>query len=202
LKKGALYAPLYLVAFAAGVLSAFAWNRLAARLGKKMAWSLGMAVALAAAVATSFLTPANANAWSIGAVLLANTIGLVSFEVLPASILGDVSDYSVLKNGRNQTGSYFSLFMFATKVLFALGGAIGLALASRLGFDPKVAMQGAAGVQALSVVMSWLPAILLAISLPAILLIPMDQRRHAIVLKRLEQRNARASRTISQPACI
>ncbi len=115
LQQGALYAPLYLVAFGVGVVSAFAWNRLAARFGKKVAWSVGMALVLGAAVATSFLSPSNANVWSIGVVLIINTIGLVSFELLPGSILGDVSDYSLLKSGRNQTGTYFSVYMFVTR---------------------------------------------------------------------------------------
>jgi Na+/melibiose symporter-like transporter len=188
LKRGALFAPLYLLAFAVGVSSAFAWNRFAARFGKKAAWSVGTLLALATAVAMPFLTPANADAWTIGAILILNTIGLVSFELLPGSILGDVADYSLLKNGRNQTGTYFSVYMFVTKVLFALGGAIGLGLASWLGFEPTAANQSPAGTFALTVAMAWVPGALLTAAVIAIPFIPMNERRHAIVRRRLAQR--------------
>lgn len=194
LQRGALFAPLYLLAFAVGVASAFAWNRCAARFGKKAAWSAGMGLALAAAIATPCLTPANADAWTLGAILMVNTIGLVSFELLPGSILGDVADYSLLKNGRNQTGTYFSVYMFVTKVLFALGSALGLGLASWLGFEPTAANQSPSGTFALTVAMAWVPGAFLAAAIIAIPFIPMNERRHATVRRRLAQRAARISR--------
>ena len=191
LKQGAMFAPIYLVAFGVGAVSSLAWSRVAARFGKKAAWSAGMGLALATEFGTHFLNAGNADTVSIGLILIVNTIGLVSFELLPGSILGDVADYSLMKTARNQAGTYFSVYMFMTKVLFALGGAIGLGLAAWMGFDPHAEVQSVRGVFALSMVMSWVPSVLLAGAIVLIHLIPMDERRHAIVRKRLDQREAR-----------
>jgi Na+/melibiose symporter-like transporter len=86
--------------------------------------------------------------------------------------------------------------MFITKVLFALGGAVGLGLASGLGFDPTSSSPHSSASFALTVVMSWLPSALLAMAAIVILCIPMDERRHAIVRKRLQQRDTRLARAL------
>jgi Na+/melibiose symporter-like transporter len=194
LARGALFAPLYLLAFGVGIGASLGWRIVARWLGKKAAWSIGMVLTLTTFAATNALNPANANAWSLGALLVLNTVGFASFELLPASILGDVADYSLLKSGRNQTAIHFSAYMFLTKVLFALGGSIGLAVAAWLGFDPHVAKQTGHGVFALQVVMSWLPCILMMLGLFTMPHIPMDERRHAIVRRRLVERERRADR--------
>jgi len=121
-------------------------------------------------------------------------MGFVSFELLPASIVGDVADYTELKMNRNQTATLYALYMFATKVVVALGAALGLALSAALGFDPHLIEQGPTGVNALAVVMSWLPGLLLVAAIMLIPCIPMNERRHAIVRRRLDQLCARQVR--------
>jgi Na+/melibiose symporter-like transporter len=195
LHQGSLFAPIYLIAFGVGALAALGWNKVAARVGKKSAWSAGMSLALATVVATSFLTPQNAGYLSIGALLIVNTIGFAAVELLPGSILGDVADYSLLRSGHNHSATLFSVYMFLTKVLFALGGAVGLGLAAWLGFDPHAQQQTARGVHALSVVMSWAPAVLLGLALVLTQFIPMNERRHAVIRRRLDQLEARALRS-------
>jgi glycoside/pentoside/hexuronide:cation symporter, GPH family len=193
LKRGALFAPIYLAAFCIGALSSLVWNRVARRFGKKRTWAAGMILALATILATGLLNPNNTTVWSLGVLIVLNTIGLVTFELLPVSILGDVADYSMLKRQHNQAATYYSTYMFVTKILFALGSAGGLGLASWLGFDPRAALQTGHGILAINIVMVWLPAILLTCSIPLIQCIPMDERQHAIVRKRLEQRAARSA---------
>ena len=194
LHRGAWFAPLYLLAFGAGILAALGWHKIAARFGKKTAWTAGMLLTLATVGATGFLTPRNASLWSLGSILVLNTMGFVSFELLPASIVGDVADYTELKMNRNQTATLYALYMFATKVVVALGAALGLALSAALGFDPHLIEQGPTGVNALAVVMSWLPGLLLVAAIMLIPCIPMNERRHAIVRRRLDQLCARQVR--------
>src|SRR6266849_7729504 len=147
-----------------------------------------MVLALITVFATSFLTPQNAGVGSIGLIVIVNTVGFACFELLPESILGDVADYSLWKSGRNQAASYFAVYMFVTKLVFALGGAVGLGLAARLGFDPSMHEQTARGVLALHIVMAWLPSILLVAAIVLIQFIPMNERRHAVIRRRLDQR--------------
>jgi len=198
LGEGALFAPLYLAAFAIGVLASLGWNRIAAVIGKKAAWSCGSALVLATALTTAFLTPQNSSSWSLGMLLVVNTIGFASFELVPGSIVGDVADHSQLKKGCNQIATFFSVFMFLTKAVFALGGAIGLGLAAWLGFNPHMHQQTDRGVHALHVAISWVPSALIAFSIVLIQLIPMDERRHAVVRKRLDQRETRAAKSAAE----
>lgn len=192
LRKGALFAPIYLAAFAVGAVSSIGWNSISARIGKKAAWAAGMCVAFSSVLLTFWLSPQTADPWALTLVLTANTIGLVSFELLPGSILADVTDYSLLRDRHSRVATYFSIYMFATKALFALGGALGLGLAGFLGFDPHLQVQSEHGVLALRIVMAWLPGVLIIASLGVIYLIPMDERRHAVVRRRLDQRNERS----------
>jgi len=166
---------------------------IAAKVGKKTAWSTGMVLALITVFATSFLTPQNAGVGLIGLIVIVNTVGFACFELLPESILGDVADYSLWKSGRNQAASYFAVYMFVTKLVFALGGAVGLGLAARLGFDPSMHEQTARGVLALHIVMAWLPSILLVAAIVLIQFIPMNERRHAVIRRRLDQRVVRGT---------
>jgi Na+/melibiose symporter-like transporter len=195
LKKGALFAPLYLIAFGVGVAATLIWSLIAGRIGKKAAWSIGMGLAFVTFVGTSSLNPGNANPWTLGFLLIVNTLGLTSFELLPASLLGDVVDFGLLTSGRNQAATYFAVYMFVTKVVFALGGSIALGLASWLGFEPHAGAQTGQGVFALQMVMSWVPGVLMVIGIVFIPRIPMDERRHAMIRKRL---SARADRGLTE----
>lgn len=194
LQQGAVFAQSYLLAFAASAIATMLWRGLAKRYGKRFAWTCGMSLTLATALATSALNPGNANAWSIGMLLVANATGAVTLELFVPSILGDISDYSLFKTRHNYTATYFSLHMFVTKVLFAVGAALGLAVAAWLGFDPHASTQSEAGVRAMIVVMSAIPAPLIAAALIAIWFVPIDERQHGIVQRRLQQRLFRAQR--------
>ena len=107
-------------------------------------------------------------------------------------MLGRIIDKSTLRHHQNQGGTYFAAYMFLQKVSFAGALALGLWLSSTLGFDPQAAEQTAQGVFALQLVMAWLPATFFILSIVLWRLIPMDERRHAIIRKRLDQRVSRA----------
>jgi len=193
LHKGGLYAPLYLIAFAAGIFATLAWSRIAEAIGKKWTWCLGTILLIATVAITRGLSPDNAAGWSIGLLLIVNTVGFASFELIPGSILADVADFSQLKSGHNDAAAYFALYMFVTKALFALGGAIGLGLAARWGFDPHLSSQTPQGTWAMDTAISVLPGVFLLLALAVIPFIPMDERRHSIVRRRLDSRDRRGS---------
>jgi GPH family glycoside/pentoside/hexuronide:cation symporter len=192
LHQGALFAPLYLLSFAVGVVSSYLWTRIASAWGKKSAWAIGTCLVLSSVLATGLVGPAHTTAVILGSLLIVNTVGFVNFEFLSESILGDVVDFSRFKTGHNHAATYFAVYMFATKVIFAMGGAIGLALAAGLGFDPHATTQTGGGVRALDVVMTWLPAALIVSGGLLIHLIPMDERRHAVIRKWIDRQESRA----------
>ncbi len=186
LKLGALFSPLYLLAFALGVLWSLVWVWVAQKTGKKIAYSIGVCLALVAVVATSFLEPGETSAVLLAIPLIMTTSAFVCNDLIPQAILGEIVDYSLWKYGHNQSALYFSIFLFTAKVALALGGAIGLGVAGWLGYDPLAEQQTVDGVFATEMVMTWLPSLLLGISLVLIFFIPMTEKRHAIVRKRLD----------------
>lgn len=196
---GVFFSPLYLLAFGCGVIMSFLWASLARKIGKKHTYSVSILLGLVSVLSTSFLTPGETGAVTLAALLIGSTLTMVSNELLPISMAGDVIDYSSLKYRHNQGATYYALFMFAVKSSFAVGGAIGLGLASWLGFDPAVAHQSETGVFALEVVMSWLPAVFLFVSFIVIQFFPIDEKRHAVIRKRLDQLAKRASSTCATP---
>lgn len=191
LQMGNYFAPIYLAAFATGIASSLLWTALSGRIGKKKTWSIAVGVGLAAVCATPFLTPENANVTIVAVILIGATTSQICFEFLPRSILGDVIDYATLKNGRNEGATYFSVFIFIIKAAFAVGGSVGLGLAGVMGYDPGATVQETAGVKALTVVMGVLPAVFLCAGIVLVWLIPIDERRHAIIRRRLDQQQAR-----------
>ncbi|MGD2132158.1 MAG: MFS transporter [Maricaulaceae bacterium] len=194
---GELFSPLYLLSFGIGIAVAFGCAHLARWIGAKRTWLTAMACSLAAVLGTSLLSPDNARAAAIFPTFLGTTIGFVCTWTVGRAILAEIVDYSILKDRINLGASYFAIWVFLEKIMIAIGGALGLGLAAYLGFDPEAATQTAAGVFALDVVMSWLPAAILVVSLILIQLIPMNERRHAIVRKRLDQRLARAEKGVA-----
>lgn len=199
LGAGALFSPLYLISFGIGIGVAFVAERIARIFGAKTAWRISVLAATFSVVMTSFLSPEIANAFMLLLALLGTTIAFVTTYVVGRAILAEIIDYSILKERENLGASYFSIWIFSEKIILAVGGALGLGLAAMLGFDPAAAVQDVNGVRALAVVMSWLPGASLLVAFFLIGQIPMDERRHAIIRKRLDARAQRAAR--AQEAC-
>ena len=191
LQAGELFAPLFLVSFLIGILAPYGWSKLSLRLNNKGAWTVGIGVGIVSVLSTSLIAPANVGVVQLGLVLFGMTVFFAANGVFSNAILGEVVDYSTFRYGRNYGASYYAFFVFTSKIVQAVGGAMGLALAAWLGFDPLLEIQMADGVFALNIVMAWLPASLMAAAIVLVHLIPLDARRHAIVRKRLEQRALR-----------
>ena len=122
--------PVFLVSyFLAGALAMPLWVMLAARLGKVTAWGIGMLLAvLAFSWAASF---GSGDRIGFLVVCIASGIALGADLALPPALLADAIEK---QNAREQTGSYFGIWTFATKANLALAAGLALPVVSAFGY--------------------------------------------------------------------
>ena len=145
--------PLFLVSyFLAGAIAMPLWVLLAARLGKVIAWGIGMVLAvLAFSWAASF---GAGDRIAFLAVCIASGIALGADLALPPALLADAIEK---RNAREQTGSYFGVWTFATKANLALAAGLALPVVSAFGYRSG---EPASNVAALTLAYTVLPCVL------------------------------------------
>ena len=150
----ASWTPAFLGAyFLSGALSMPLWVALSRRTGKSVAWTVSMALAVAAFVWAYALGAGDTGAFL--AICIVSGAALGADLALPPSILADVIDEE--PGGEGREGAYFGLWNFATKANLALAAGVSLPLVSVLGYTPGSAGSGGA---ALSVVYCLVPCLL------------------------------------------
>ena len=165
------------------------WLRLIRRLDKHRAWAVGMVVSAASILAMVWVGPGD----------LAPIVALVSLRaaaaaviyVAPHALLGDVVDLDILRTGGNRAGGYHALMALVTKANGAVAGGLALVLIGAVGFSASQA-NSVAAIAGFKAVVLALSASILVLAGVAAWTFPMDRRRHAIVLRRIAARQARA----------
>ena len=145
--------PLFLVSyFLAGALAMPLWVMLAARLGKVAAWGIGMVLAvLAFSWAASF---GAGDRIGFLVVCITSGIALGADLALPPALLADAIEK---QNAREQTGSYFGIWTFATKANLALAAGLALPVVSAFGYRSG---EPTSNVAALTLAYTVLPCVL------------------------------------------
>ena len=114
-------------------------------------------------------------------------LGLSSIA-LP-SLLADLVDYDIWRNGKDRAAIFFSFQALVTKLNQGVGGAIALFIPTLLGFTGKGQLTSSAELGLKTAFVGW-PCLLL---LPMIWLAwryPLDRRAHGILARRLAARAA------------
>ena len=145
--------PVFLVSyFLAGALAMPLWVMLAARFGKVTAWGIGMVVAVIAFSWAASFGAGDRVAFLV--VCIASGIALGADLALPPALLADAIERA---NAREQTGSYFGIWTFATKANLALAAGLALPVVSAFGYRPG---EPASNVAALTLAYTVLPCAL------------------------------------------
>lgn len=189
LQQREIIGPALLASFLSVLVCVPLWVRISRRIGKHRAAGISLFVAISInVVITLQLQPG--DGWLF--VGLLGVIGGISaaFLTLPVGIVGDVIDYDTLKTGAIRGGLYFGVWSFFQKLAPAIAVGTALPFLSLLGFDPS-AQNDPAALEALKYVFCLAPAPFFLIGAVSLFLFPLDERRHDIVRRRLEQRMAR-----------
>lgn len=120
-------------------------------------------------------------------------------NVSTPSLFMDVIDYDRLKSGHDRTATFFSLRSFLEKVsTTTIGFPLGGAIIGLYGYDPAQPEWTERALFGFSLAMGWLPTIIAAAAVGLIFLIPLNQRRRAIIRRRLDRRDKRMSPAAAQ----
>lgn len=192
LEKGQWFAGLYLVSFGVGAVASLLWIGVSKLVGKSRAWILAMLFGIASFGLTGLLD-SSLSYVTLLILLIINTLCFSCIESIPQSMLSDIVDYSTLKYRAYRGSTYFSLYIFTYKAVFAVGGALGLAIAGIYGFDPASTSHSAESVSGLMLAMVWVPTSCVLISIVFIALSPITLKRHEIIRRRLQRLGERGS---------
>jgi glycoside/pentoside/hexuronide:cation symporter, GPH family len=138
--------------FLAGAMAMPLWVMLAARLGKVAAWGIGMVLAVLAFSWAASFGAGDRIAFLV--VCIASGVALGADLALPPALLADAIEKA---NAREQTGSYFGIWTFATKANLALAAGLALPVVSAFGYRSG---EPASNVAALTLAYTVLPCVL------------------------------------------
>lgn len=168
------------------------WLWISRRIGKHRATVLSLLASMGLyAGLTPFLH--HGQGWLYVALLC--LLGAVSagFSTLPLGMIGDIIDYDTLIHGQPRGGIFFGVWSFAQKVSPAFASAVTLSLLEGFGYRPG-AHNAASALNALKYIYCFGPVPFYVVGALLLLWYPIDARRHDIIRRRLDARQARAAR--------
>ena len=188
LGMGAEFAKMFLVAFLVGLFATPLWYRLSILVGKKVVWLIASSLMLISYIYTGLLTPGTTTSLDLMLLKSIQTLGFTCMGIVAPAVLSEIIDYSRLKYGHDNNAFYFATHTFMYKFWAAIATSAGLGIAGIYGFDATKSLQSESGVTGLQLVVYWFPAIFAVLSFIFILRLPISERHHSIVYRRLKRR--------------
>ena len=110
------------------------------------------------------------------------------------SMYADVADYSELKDGTASTGLIFSSASMAQKFGGAFGGSAVMWLLAAFGYNTaEGAIQTETAITGLKVLMSWVPAIVAALSILVVWFYPLTKKKMVVVQADLAEKRGQTT---------
>jgi Na+/melibiose symporter-like transporter len=157
-----------------GVVIAVPMSR---KLGKKSTYIVSMAALIGLSILFFFL-PATSGGYMamLGfQILISIFTGIIS--PLIWSMYADVADYSELKDGTASTGLIFSSASMAQKFGSAFGGSAVMWILAGFGYNTAGGLQTETAIFGLQLLMSWIPAIVAALSILVVWFYPLTKKK-------------------------
>ena len=155
---------------------------LSKNLGKKSTYILSMAALIVLSVAFFFLPATAGGYWAMLAFQLVISVFTGVISPLVWSMYADVADYSELKDGTASTGLIFSSASMAQKFGGAFGGSAVMWLLAAFGYNTIAgAVQTETAILGLRILMSWVPALVAALSILVVWFYPLTKKKMAAV---------------------
>ncbi|MEL6272711.1 MAG: MFS transporter, partial [Chloroflexota bacterium] len=175
------------------IVSLFGWSWVAAQIGKKKAYYIGVAIFLPVVIALFFVPPGNNVLVYI--VCLFAGICVAMALLLPWSMLPDVIEYDELQTGQRREGVFYGLFVFVQKIGLSLAlGISSLTLETAGYITPAEAggfvEQPDSVLLILRVIVSLFPMVLLLLSIPLAIRYPITRQKFDELKAELAAREA------------
>ena len=171
-----------------GVVIAVPMSR---KLGKKSTYIISMAALIGLSILFFFL-PATSGGY-IAMLVLQIIISVFTGIISPLvwSMYADAADYSELKDGTASTGLIFSSASMAQKFGGAFGGSAVMWILAAFGYSTaEGAVQTETAILGLKVLMSWVPAIVAALSILVVWFYPLTKKKMEDVQAELAAKRA------------
>ncbi len=165
------------------------WLWISRRFDKQRTWAAGLLLSIVVGTPIVFLTPGMHSLIPLTIIIALYSAFQGVLIALPSSVLADVADYEVWKQNNRATGNYFALLALLSKVTTAVGSALALSMSGFLGYAPHG--DSASNFFALMVPFGGVHAALMVLAVVLIYYFPLTRRRHALIVKRLAQREER-----------
>ena len=188
LHMGDQFAQVFLFAFILGAVSTPVWYRCAVWFGKKITWCVATCLAIASFIYTGTLSPSSTTILELIMLKSVQTLGFTGTTVIMPAVLSEIIDFSRWKFRSNSNATYFALFTFTSKTAGSIATALGLSIAGWYGFDATTNVQSEQSIFGLTLMISWLPVAFATLSLVFIFLLPINERRHRAIRRRLDLR--------------
>lgn len=189
LKLGDDFSMVYMFCLAGSLVSLFFWHRFARQVDKRIAWAVAMIIIIIGILGMAFITSGSENVVLLLILMMASYSGGIACNTLTPSLLSDIIDFGILKFGVDRSATYFSIYTFVGKSNYAVGGALGLAIAGFYGYDASSEVHSSDAVFGLRLAISFIPALILLFAIGFILLIPLTTKKHSIIRRRLAARS-------------
>jgi GPH family glycoside/pentoside/hexuronide:cation symporter len=172
------------------------WNWMSGRIGKRMAYVVGMAFWAAVQLVILFIPAGQVGLVLILAVLAG--VGVSTAHVLPDAIFPDVVDWDELRTRRRHEGVYYGLKNLIRKLTGAVAIFFALQVLGWFGYQgpPEGATrfaQPAVTLTAIRVVTGPAGALLLIGAITVAWFYPLTRERHARIRRLLARRRERAA---------
>lgn len=175
-----------------GVVLAVPMSR---KLGKKSTYIFSMAALIGLSILFFFL-PATSGGY-LAMLFFQIVISIFTGVVSPLiwSMYADVADYSECKDGTSSTGLIFSSASMAQKFGSAFGGAAVMWILAGFGYDTTAgAVQTETAIFGLQMLMSWVPAIVAALSILVVWFYPLTKKKMEGVQAELSAKRTAAAK--------
>jgi Na+/melibiose symporter-like transporter len=165
------------------------WLQVMKRVDKHRAWATAAVGMIGTLGSVLLLTPGPGALVTMIAAMSGFGFFLGLSSIALPSLLADLVDYDIWKNGKDRAAIFFSFQALVTKLNQGVGGAIALSIPTLFGFSGKGELTSSAVLGLKTAFVGW-PCLLL---LPMIWLAwryPLDRRAHGILARRLAARSA------------
>lgn len=177
--------PIFLTLLGVAVMGIPLWVMISRKIGKKLAYNVGMLIFAGAMVAIFFLS-ADQLPMLYTLTALAG-LGFSTFFVLPWAIVPDTIEYHEFVTGQRNEGIFYGIWSFGPKLGSAAASlCVGLALA-HCGYIPNAALQPARALFGIRVVLSIVPAAIIVLGVVVMSFYPLSPARYEQIVSALKQ---------------
>jgi Na+/melibiose symporter-like transporter len=196
---GNKFAHVQIIALATSLVGTFFWLEVMLWAGKHRSLAVCCVSTVLTLVGMALVRPGPYAFPVIFSLFAVSAFSSAGYEAAGWSMMADVVDYGTLKTGERRAGNYFAVMSFTAKLSLAAGGGIALIIAGLFGFSAEHA-NGPTAMHGFFLAFIAIPIVLNITASLFAYAFPLDARRQAIVLRRINQRQAARLRTALPPA--